>query len=275
MSKGLNKLSAVFIGAGGLAWSVSHALAHAGLSIRQIISPTPASGLILANELGCTYASSIAQVDLGADIFFIAVPDRAIGRVAEELALQLPDSATVVHSSGSVSITALNLHGNAAIFYPFQTFTRGRVVDLSNVAVFIEASNGHTLALVTALASAVTNQVHSITSEQRLLVHLAGVIGNNFTNFLIGKSGEFLQRQGFSMEILHPLILETVSKAFELSPEKAQTGPAVRNDVVVLEKHQELLHSMPQLQRLYALFSELIALKKAENKTDNDITSHE
>lgn len=275
MSKGLNKLSAVFIGAGGLAWSVSHALAHAGLSIRQIISPTPDSGLILANELGCTYASSIAQVDLGADIFFIAVPDRAIGRVAEELALQLPDSATVVHSSGSVSITALNRHANAAIFYPFQTFTRGRVVDLSNVAVFIEASNGHTLALITAFASAVTNQVHSISSEQRLLVHLAGVIGNNFTNFLIGKSGEFLQKQGFSMEILHPLILETVSKAFELSPEKAQTGPAVRNDVVVLEKHLELLHSMPQLQRLYALFSELIALKKAENKTGNDITSYE
>lgn len=275
MPKGLNKLSAVFIGAGGLAWSISHALAHAGLSIRQIISPTPDSGLILANELGCTYASSIAQVDLGADICFIAVPDRAIGRVAEELALQLPPSATVVHSSGSVSITSLNRHGNAAIFYPFQTFTRGRVVDLSNVAVFVEASNDRTLAIVTALASALTNKVYTITSEQRLLVHLAGVIGNNFTNFLIGKSGEFLQKQGFSMEILHPLILETVSKAFELSPEKAQTGPAVRNDVVVLEKHLELLHSTPQLQRLYALFSELIALKKAENKTDNDITSHE
>ena len=77
------------------------------------------------------------------------------------------------------------------------------------------------------------------------------------------------------MEILKPLIVETVNKAFELSPEKAQTGPAVRNDIAILEKHQEILQSLPPLQRLYALFSELIALKRTEYKLGNDTSSYE
>ncbi len=275
MSKSLDKLNVVFIGAGGLAWSVSHALKQAGVAIRQIVNPTSSHGLLLAEKLGCGFAPLLSLVEREADIYFLAVPDRTIGMVAEELELQLPAGALVVHSSGSVSINVLNRHANAAVFYPFQTFTRGRVVNLSDVAVFVEASNDSTLGLITSIANALTSRVIPITSEQRLQIHLAGVVGNNFTNFLIGQSGEFLQKQGFSMDILYPLIQETVNKAFELSPEEAQTGPAIRNDLAVVEKHLAMLSTLPQLQRLYALFSELIGQQRFLNNTNNDTTSHE
>jgi len=275
MSKGIKKLRVVFIGAGGLAWSVGSALSNAGVSVCQIISPSSSSGQQLASKLQCPYESAIIHIDQKADIYFIAVPDSVIPRVAEELALYLPQRATIIHSSGSVSLSVLKKYDNAAVFYPFQTLTRGRVVDLSVVPIFVEATNKQTLKVISSVASAVTNQVYSITSEQRLMIHLAGVIGNNFTNFLIGQSADILSRQGFSMEILKPLIVETVNKAFELSPEKAQTGPAVRNDIAILEKHQEILQSLPPLQRLYALFSELIALKRTEYKLGNDTSSYE
>lgn len=77
------------------------------------------------------------------------------------------------------------------------------------------------------------------------------------------------------MDILYPLIQETVNKAFELSPEEAQTGPAIRNDLAVVEKHLAMLSTLPQLQRLYALFSELIGQQRFLNNTNNDTTSHE
>ena len=51
--------------------------------------------------------------------------------------------------------------------------------------------------------------------------------------------------------MLEPLIKETFSKAMDIGPENAQTGPAIRNDQNTIEKHLELLSFSPELQRIY------------------------
>jgi len=58
-------------------------------------------------------------------------------------------------------------------------------------------------------------------------------------------------RAGFSLEILKPLITETVSKAIDIGPARSQTGPAIRNDLNTIEKHLELLSFSPELQATY------------------------
>jgi len=135
--------SVVFIGAGGLAWSLSSALHASGVSILQIVSPNIQNGQRLANLIGAVHETSIDRI-AAADFYFIALPDRLIESVSRSISF--PSGAILVHSSGSVPLSVLSEHfSNSGVIYPFQTFTRERVVSLGNVPLFIESSNAETL----------------------------------------------------------------------------------------------------------------------------------
>jgi hypothetical protein len=62
-----------------------------------------------------------------------------------------------------------------------------------------------------------------------------------------------------------PLIDETARKVHELAPKQAQTGPAVRYDTNVMDRHIALMAGEPQLQQLYKALSESI-----HNRFSND-----
>ena len=52
-----------------------------------------------------------------------------------------------------------------------------------------------------------------------------------------------------------PLINETANKLQVLSPHEAQTGPAVRWDSNVIEKHLDLLSDHKTTQEIYKIMS--------------------
>ncbi|HET7361161.1 MAG TPA: DUF2520 domain-containing protein, partial [Salinimicrobium sp.] len=58
-------------------------------------------------------------------------------------------------------------------------------------------------------------------------------------------------------EILQPLIQETAEKVKASSPEKMQTGPAVRNDQTTINAHLNLLSS-PEEKEIYTLLTKAI-----------------
>ena len=67
------------------------------------------------------------------------------------------------------------------------------------------------------------------------------------------------QREGFSFDVLRPLIEETAHKAIESEhPRNVQTGPAVRGDKAVAERHVYMLEGEPLKQELYRLLDEYI-----------------
>ena len=55
-----------------------------------------------------------------------------------------------------------------------------------------------------------------------------------------------------------PLTDETARKVHAMSPQEAQTGPAVRYDRQVIDKHVAMLADEPEMQRIYRLVSESI-----------------
>ena len=57
---------------------------------------------------------------------------------------------------------------------------------------------------------------------------------------------------------LKPLIAETINKSLEIGPTKAQTGPARRGDLEILDKHMESLKKDEPLQEIYRLISQHI-----------------
>jgi len=74
---------------------------------------------------------------------------------------------------------------------------------------------------------------------------------------------EVCKKEDLPFDLLKPLIKETADKLRFLTPEKAQTGPAKRNDVLTMQKHLDALES-PLNKKIYQLISESIKDKNEE-----------
>jgi predicted short-subunit dehydrogenase-like oxidoreductase (DUF2520 family) len=194
-----------------------------------------------------------------ADVYLIAVKDDAIGEVSKYLS---DKKGVVAHTSGAVGLTALQAT-NKGVFYPLQTFTKGKAVDFSAIPICIEAEEKNYLETLRELAASISENVHHIDSEQRKKLHLAAVFANNFTNYLYRIGEELCLDEGLSFDLLKPLIMETAHKIQTMSPKEAQTGPARRNDVQSMQGHLELLNKKEHIA-LYKLLSQ--AIKQAHEK---------
>ena len=128
------------IGSGNLAEALARAVAAAdGLHLVQLFARNAARGGEVA-ALARTEWTDDPRRLARADLYLIAVSDRAVGEVAARL--PIPDGAAVAHTAGSVPLAALpERFARRGVFYPMQTFTRGREVDFGEIPVFIEASS--------------------------------------------------------------------------------------------------------------------------------------
>ncbi|MGN7514204.1 MAG: Rossmann-like and DUF2520 domain-containing protein [Allomuricauda sp.] len=194
-----------------------------------------------------------------ADVYVIAVKDDAITDVSNYLSNK---KGIVAHTSGAVSLSAIQTT-NKGVFYPLQTFTKGKAVEFSNIPICIEAEEKDSLETLRTLAASISENVHHIDSDQRKKLHLAAVFVNNFTNYLYHVGEELCLEEGLSFELLKPLILETANKVQIMSPTEAQTGPARRNDVKSMGNHLELLNK-EEHSTLYKLLSQ--AIKQAHEE---------
>ena len=244
------------VGAGNVASHLAAALKKNGFSVEQVMNRTEKTGRALADSVGATFSNNMADVDNSLDCLILAVPDRAIREVSERLD---GFNGIVLHTSGSVSIDVFdNIKPPYGVLYPLQTFTSGREVDFSRIPVFVEGSGKTVYEKVEEMAGRLTDKVFSMDSNKRAHLHLAAVFACNFSNFLLAKSYDILNNEGIDKEVLNELIKETTSKALDLGPENAQTGPAVRGDDATIKKHLDLLSCYPELKQIYQFLSRSI-----------------
>jgi predicted short-subunit dehydrogenase-like oxidoreductase (DUF2520 family) len=188
------------------------------------------------------------------DLIIIAVSDDAIVNVSEQIPFQ---NKLVVHTSGSVSMESLSDANRKGVFYPLQTLSKTKEINFKEVPLCIEAETNSDLKLLHQVASAISNNVYEIDSNQRKSLHIAAVFVNNFANHLFQIGKEICIEHGVSFEILKPLIFETVNKINTLSPKDAQTGPAKRNDTTTINKHLDFL-SNPNHKEIYKILTKSI-----------------
>ena len=186
-----------------------------------------------------------------ADVTIIAVSDDAIAEVSSKIS-----NAFVVHTSGSFAMNLLENKTNKGVFYMLQTFSKNKKVDFSEVPFCLEAENKKDLELLEKLAKLVGNKIYHINSEQRKAIHISAVFVNNFTNHMYKTGNDICKEHKVPFEILHPLIKETAAKIETLSPEKAQTGPAIRNDKKTIKNHLNLLNK--NQQKIYKMVTKSI-----------------
>jgi len=144
------------------------------------------------------------------------------------------------------------------VLYPMQTFSKAREVDFASVSFFVEANGEAELTVLKEMASSLSPKVYEATSAQRTYLHMAAVFACNFANHMYTLSAHLLEKHGLPFDAMLPLIDETARKVHGLHPQEAQTGPAVRRDENVMNKHLEMLAEEPELQELYRKISNSI-----------------
>jgi len=189
-----------------------------------------------------------------ADLYIVAVSDDAIASVSSQLPFE---NRLVVHTSGSSPLTTLDDKNRKGVFYPLQTFTKGKAVDFKVIPFCLETQFENDYHILEEVAKSISNSVFPINSHQRKALHVAAVFVNNFTNYLYQLGNDICQENHVPFEILKPLILETAEKLLTLSPEDAQTGPAKRNDVSTIEAHESFLSNENQ-STIYKILTQSI-----------------
>ncbi|MEQ9231253.1 MAG: DUF2520 domain-containing protein [Cyclobacteriaceae bacterium] len=247
-------LSVAILGSGNTAYHLLRAFNSSDVHLAGLISRDLAKGreTLEASGANCGLIGGSIQTELEADVVILAVPESALTKVVRFYTFR--KDQVVVHTSGAESMSTLSFQ-NSGVFYPLQTMTWGEPMDFSNVPILIEGSNDQVESKLIDLAEAITSQVRMASSEERQYYHAAAVISANFSNHLIGKAESFLATKSLNMDLLFPLIEETVRKAKTIGAKKAQTGPALRGDEATMNRHLDLI-SDESTKELYRLISE-------------------
>ena len=254
----------VLIGAGNVASHLGPALKKAGHEIVQVYSRTLPAAEELARLLKCKYTSRSGEIDPAADVYLLSIPDHSIKSFLRSFPVR---NRLVVHTSGSTGIGVFGKRfSHCGVLYPLQTFSRGRIIQFKTVPLLIEGKDRASQKSLRLLAESISGYVFEMSSAERKQVHLAAVISNNFTNHLFVEAEKILAKNNIPFLLLHPLIQETVSKAFQLSPENAQTGPAKRGDRETIQEHLRLLKKNPEMERIYRVMSAAIKKQAARHE---------
>lgn len=238
------------IGSGNVAWHLAHHLKTVGISIDWIYSRNQETGIALATSIHSTFEKEIPSKEV--DLVLICVTDDAIQLVLN----QLNDSFQAAYTSGTKPLNELEFNGELGVFYPLQTFSREREIELKEVPFFIESTTSTFAQALFDLAWKISSNVQFASSEDRKKLHLAAVMVNNFSNHLVFLAKTYLDEKGLNWEHLKPLIVETAAKLANISPFEAQTGPARRGDEVTIEKQEAMLEGTTKI--IYELITKSI-----------------
>lgn len=248
-------MNIVFIGAGNLATALAKEMYRHELHISQVYSRTEDSASLLADQLNCPWTTSVDEIIPDADWYVFSVKDDALTTLVSSLK---QNNGLWLHTAGSMPATIFEgFTKRFGVIYPLQTFSKKRKVNFSRVPFILEANNADDLTELKRISGLLSEDIRVLNSEERKQIHLAAVFACNFANHMWSLAWKILEDKHISPEILIPLIEETAAKIQELSPAQAQTGPAIRYDKNVIDKHIDLLDDK-DMKTVYQLLSKSI-----------------
>jgi predicted short-subunit dehydrogenase-like oxidoreductase (DUF2520 family) len=249
----MTQQSISIIGCGNVGSNLGLALYENGIRINHVLSANHQSSEILAVKTNSISASGIHEISPD-DLLLICVPDDEIANVINSVS----DDQRIAYTSGSVELNSFKDNNNIGVFYPLQTFTKNRNVDLKEVPFLIESEDKDFGDALFSLAKKISDKVQYSNSEERKRMHVAAVMVNNFTNHIIHNAQQYSEQQNIKFDVFVPLLKETISKLDDYSAYDAQTGPARRNDLSVIESHLEMLNE--EQAKIYRVLTESIQL---------------
>jgi len=224
--KTIQEISIVGQGFVGKAFA-NHFLSR-GLKIKQIVVRKNLEEPLI----GVEFIKDLSQLK-PVDLVLVCVNDAAL----ESVVAQIPSNQFTAYTSGAVGLQQWAIRRNLAVFYPLQSFAKLDAASIENIPILIEAQESTDLRQLEEFALRFFKLCREMNSEQRAQLHLAAVFANNFTNHLIHLAQKHCAANNLDFDLLKPLVLETAKKWMNRDAADLQTGPAIRGDQNVIEKH--------------------------------------
>jgi predicted short-subunit dehydrogenase-like oxidoreductase (DUF2520 family) len=246
----------VLIGSGNTATVLGRKSLAAGHRIVQVYSRNANHANQLSIRLGTSSTSYISSIEKKTDLIIIAIKDEAVSGFLKDLG---EVKCLITHTAGSIPISEAKGLNNKlyGVLYPLQSL-RKEMETVPPITMLVDGNNTESKKRIKEFAGSIAEKVIEADDDTRLKYHLAATMVNNFTNYLFILAESFCKKENISFAVLQPLIEETVLRLKNGSPGNLQTGPAIRNDKITLEKHRQLLVTYPALLEFYEMFTKEI-----------------
>jgi len=259
-------LNIVIIGTGNVATHIAQSFQSFNhVNLVQIFNHRNSrESKLFSKQFNCDLVTDYLAINKNADVYIIAVKDDAIAEVVKNL-MPLKLKGILVHTSGSVDVSVLKIASqNIGVYYPLQTFYKGANIDWETTPLLIEGNSKPVEVKLKQLATSVSKKVKVVDSKARLQIHLAAVFACNFTNAMYVSAYEIIENSlsKKDTDLLLPIMQHSFQKLQKVHPVKAQTGPAMRNDKLVMKKHLDLIKNNKQLTQVYKTLSGLISTQQ-------------
>jgi predicted short-subunit dehydrogenase-like oxidoreductase (DUF2520 family) len=246
------KKNAVFIGAGNVAFHLSHALSEKGYRVIGIISRKKSSAKRLASHFKAQFSSQLEEFITDSDLIFITTPDDEIEKVSKNLCKSkfIKQNQYVIHTSGLLGIESLRcieksgtypLSMHPAYSFPSRFYKKN---ELKGVRFVLEGSQ-KAIKEGEKIVKSLGGRILVIKKGKKHLYHLALVIASNLFVGIEDIAIELLTECGIKkkdgLEVLEPLVRVTEKNIWEKGTLKALTGPVERGDIEALKKHLKIL----------------------------------
>lgn len=250
------------VGSGNLCWHLLKLLHDRNVAELTVYARSASVLGDLLGEFPRITAQPLSEKEtIEGDIIVLAVKDDALESMKN---YSFSASSYLVHLSGARSLQSIATIpcAGSAVVYPFQTFTKGRPVHWRHIPVLVEGSDQQVEEDLLEFLQGLKLNAKRAGLETRKIVHLCGVLVNNFPYFLFNEALQLLEEKGLDRRTLSPILTESVSKFLELEePGSGQSGPAVRKDFKTIGKHLELLEKFPNLKSVYEELTKAIINK--------------
>ncbi len=251
------------IGSGNVATWVASKLADSKeFAIGQVYSRNLNHARALADRAGAEAIDDLRNLNPACEVYLFALRDDAYPDILKEVPFKMP---VALHTAGSVSQQMFECYADAyGVVYPLQTLSKSMDFEKVKVPLCVEGDHlGDQEGKVMRLVAELSDTHCRMSEAQRAVVHLAAVFACNFSNAVCDIADRLLREQGFQLELLMPLMQQTLAKLETLSPAEAQTGPAARRDTVVMGRQMMAL-SDPHMREVYEALSTYIMERESE-----------
>jgi predicted short-subunit dehydrogenase-like oxidoreductase (DUF2520 family) len=250
-------------------------------SIWDVLNRSAASGQAAVKFVGAGRAVAGYGDLLPADIYLIAAPDDKITSCCEELvkAGRIAFGSVVFHCSGALPSSALQAATQAgavvAAIHPIRSFADPAQVAQSFAGTWCGVEGDQrALDILAPAFTAIGAQTVTIDPAVKTLYHAAAVFACNFLPALLDTAQQAYSKSGVpadvALELMQPLVRETIDNIFRLGPAAALTGPAARGDIATVKRQQQAVAAWnAQYGELYkqltALTIELAARRSSKS----------
>jgi predicted short-subunit dehydrogenase-like oxidoreductase (DUF2520 family) len=249
-------LKIAILGSGNIATFFGNKFFMQGHQITQIISPTIEHAKQLSSSLQCDFATSMDDLNTQVDVILLAIKDDLLRNISFK---QNTNNALIIHTAGSVRLSEISsVANNIGSIWCMYSINKNHLPDRSDIPLIINANNEASLANVKILSQCISQSIYELNDNEKSVAHLSAVFANNFANHLFTIGQEILSTENISFDILIPLIQNTIEKLSYSTPDKLQTGPAIRHDDDTIAKHKKILKSNDEFLKIYKLLTQSI-----------------